>query len=77
MVKDAPSRPDALQSWKDLIQATPLLKRLFLEVFAMDPWLTLIYVSSRMWSALEMAITLYLSGRLLKIVSLRSLCHFT
>ncbi|KAK0227105.1 hypothetical protein EDD85DRAFT_158727 [Armillaria nabsnona] len=68
MVKDAPSRRDVLQSWKDVIKATPLLKRLFLEVFAMDPWLTLIFVSSRMWSALETAITLYLSGRLLKII---------
>ncbi|SJL01071.1 uncharacterized protein ARMOST_04387 [Armillaria ostoyae] len=68
MVKDAPSRRDVLQSWKDVVKAAPLLKRLFLEVFAMDPWLTLIFVSSRMWSALETAITLYLSGRLLKII---------
>lgn len=68
MVKDAPSRRDISQNWKDVIKAAPLLKRLFLEVFTMDPWLTVIFVSSRMWSALETAITLYLSGRLLKII---------
>ncbi|KAK0455673.1 P-loop containing nucleoside triphosphate hydrolase protein [Desarmillaria tabescens] len=68
MVRNPTGRQSVLQNWKDVIAAMPLLKRLILEVYALDPLLTIVYVLGRVLSAIETAIPLYLSSRLLKII---------
>lgn len=55
--------------WQQVVVALPLFKRLATEIYTLEPFLAVAYVVTQVWSGLESAILLYLSSRLLSIVS--------
>ncbi|KAJ7596694.1 P-loop containing nucleoside triphosphate hydrolase protein [Mycena floridula] len=55
---------------KDLVSAIPLLKRLALQIYTLEPLLFVCFLASKFWSGVESAVMLYLSSRLLKIIEI-------
>lgn len=60
---------DLRDSLKQVSIALPLIRRLATEIYALEPLLSVLYVASQFWNGIEGALLLYLSSRLLKIVS--------
>lgn len=56
------------KQWNDLFSAVPLLKRLSMEIYRIEPLLFFLFVVSKIWAGVESAVLLFLSSRLLKIV---------
>ncbi|KAK0205840.1 hypothetical protein DFS33DRAFT_535802 [Desarmillaria ectypa] len=54
--------------WNSVASSFPFLKRLAIDIYTLDPWLSVLYVLSTIWSGVESAVSLYLSSRLLKTI---------
>ncbi len=70
MAKNPMNPLDISKRWNRVASSIPFLKRLAIDVYTLDPWLSVLYVLSRIWWGVESAVSLYLSSRLLKTVSL-------
>lgn len=56
-----------------IIAALPLFRRLAADIYALEPFLSILYLVSQLWEGLESALLLYLSSRLLKVVRINHL----
>ncbi|KAK0191694.1 P-loop containing nucleoside triphosphate hydrolase protein [Armillaria mellea] len=69
LIAKSPVNPlDILKRWNRVASSVPFLKRLAIDVYTLDPWLSVLYVLSKIWWGLESVVSLYLSSRLLKTI---------
>ncbi|KAK0448163.1 P-loop containing nucleoside triphosphate hydrolase protein [Armillaria borealis] len=68
MAKNPMNPLDISKRWNRVASSVPFLKRLAIDVYTLDPWLSVLYVLSRIWWGVESAVSLYLSSRLLKTI---------
>ncbi|KAK0463142.1 uncharacterized protein EV420DRAFT_1732696 [Desarmillaria tabescens] len=61
------ARWDYRSRWNNLLLAFPLFRRLAIDVYTLDPTLSILFILEKIWSGVESAILLYLSSRLLRI----------
>jgi hypothetical protein len=60
---------DFRKEWSDLFSTLPLIRRVVTEIYILDPSLFIFFIISKVWAGIESALLLYLSSRLLTIVS--------
>ncbi|PBK72150.1 hypothetical protein ARMSODRAFT_745078 [Armillaria solidipes] len=69
LMAKSPMNPlDISKRWNRVASSVPFLKRLAIDVYTLDPCLSVLYVLSRIWWGVESAVSLYLSSRLLKTI---------
>ncbi len=59
---------DYKRKWNNLLMALPLFRRLAIDVYTLEPTLSILFILEKIWSGIESAVLLYLSSRLLRIV---------
>ncbi|KAK0231574.1 P-loop containing nucleoside triphosphate hydrolase protein [Armillaria fumosa] len=68
MAKSPMNHLDISKRWNRIASTVPFLKRLAIDVYTLDPCLSVLYVLTRIWWGVESAVSLYLSSRLLKTI---------
>ncbi|KAK0490254.1 P-loop containing nucleoside triphosphate hydrolase protein [Armillaria novae-zelandiae] len=69
LVAKSPMNPlDISKRWNRVTSSFHFLKRLAIDVYTLDPCLSVLYVLTKIWWGLESALSLYLSSRLLKTI---------
>ncbi|SJL01053.1 uncharacterized protein ARMOST_04369 [Armillaria ostoyae] len=59
---------DYKRKWNNLLMALPLFRRLAIDVYTLEPTLSILFILEKIWSGIESAVLLYLSSRLLRII---------
>ncbi|PBL01640.1 P-loop containing nucleoside triphosphate hydrolase protein [Armillaria gallica] len=59
---------DYKRKWNSLLMALPLFRRLAIDVYTLEPTLSILFILEKIWSGIESAVLLYLSSRLLRII---------
>ncbi|KAK0455665.1 P-loop containing nucleoside triphosphate hydrolase protein [Desarmillaria tabescens] len=62
------ARWDYRSRWNNLLLAFPLFRRLAIDVYTLEPTLSILFILEKIWSGVESAVLLYLSIRLLRII---------
>jgi hypothetical protein len=57
------------QKWNSIVLAYPVALRFFQEIYALHPNLFVLLIVLKLWGEMESVVMLYVSGRLLQIVS--------
>ena len=60
---------DFQKQWSNLFSTISLIHRFATEIFHLGPWLFISFIVSKVWTGIESALLLYLSSRILTIVS--------
>ncbi|KAG7441585.1 P-loop containing nucleoside triphosphate hydrolase protein [Guyanagaster necrorhizus] len=59
---------DYRKNWNNILLALPLFRRLAIDIYTLEPMLSILFVLEKFWSGIESAVLLYLSSRLLRII---------
>lgn len=67
---------DFIGEWQFVVSVLPLLRRLFVDLFNLGPFLFACIILVRIWDSMEPVLLLQLSSRLLSVVSFFLLSFF-
>ncbi|KAK6964745.1 P-loop containing nucleoside triphosphate hydrolase protein [Favolaschia claudopus] len=56
------------QKWNAIVLAYPVVQDFFRQVYDLNPHLVLLFVALKLWGEMESVVSLYVSGRLLRII---------
>ena len=59
----------AMDKWSAVAPAYPLVLLFLLEIYSLGPWMFILIIVLKLWDGMESVILLYVSSKLLQIVS--------